>query len=112
MTQITNDLTEVEISVQEWLAIRKEAGKKIDPQTAKVMRTHCYTVDPYGVYSDLSDEERQVGRVYFACSPDSKIWVHFGDLTDEITTELWKNIKSGKYNDDDDDMAWLLGGAE
>ena len=40
MTQITNDMTEVEISVEEWLAIRKEAGKKIDPQTAVVTCSH------------------------------------------------------------------------
>ena len=110
MTQITNDMTEAEISVQEWLAIRKEAGKNIDPQTAEVTRVYRPGIDPYGVHSDLTEEERQAKWVYFARSPDSEIWVYFGDLTDEITTELWKDIENGKHNDDD--MTWLFGDAE
>ena len=110
MTQITNDMTEVKISVEEWFTIRKEAGKKIDPQTAVVTWSHGYIIDPYGVHSDLSDEEKCVGRVYFARSPGSEICVCFYDLTDEIRTELWENMRNGKYNDDD--MTWLFGDAE
>ena len=81
MAQITNDMTE-------WLAIRKEAGKKIDPQAADVMWTHAYTIDPYGVYADLSDEEKQIGRVYFARSQGSEIWVSYGDLPDKTLAAL------------------------
>ena len=50
--------------LNQWLAIRK-AGLKIDPATAEVMWTYGYTLDPYGVY-ELSDEEKQIGREYFA----------------------------------------------
>ena len=36
-----------------WLAIRKEAGRKIDPETAEVDWIYAQTLDPYGVYPDL-----------------------------------------------------------
>jgi hypothetical protein len=88
MTQINNDMPEVEISVEEWLAIRKEAAKKIDPYTAEVRWNYALVADPYGVHTDLTDEEQCIGRVYFARSPGSDIWVEFGDLTAETLTVL------------------------
>jgi hypothetical protein len=66
--------------VEEWLAIRKEAGLHIDPETADVDWTYAQTLDPYGVDPDLPEECQQVGRVYFARSPGSGVWVWFGDL--------------------------------
>ena len=38
------------------------------------------TLDPYGIHPDLPKEARQVQRNYFARSPGSEVWVHFGDL--------------------------------
>jgi hypothetical protein len=76
------------ILVDEWLAVRTEAGKKIDPQAAEVMWTHAYTTDPYGVRADLLDEEKQIGREYFARSQGSEIWVSYGDLPDETLAAL------------------------
>ena len=38
-----------DMPLDQWLAIRKEAGLKIDPATAEVMWTYGYTLDPYGV---------------------------------------------------------------
>jgi hypothetical protein len=35
--------------VEEWLAIRKEEGLKIDPDTAEVNWHYAQTLDPYGV---------------------------------------------------------------
>ena len=64
-----------QMTVEQWLAIRKEAALKIDPDTAEVDWTYGLTLDPYGVYPDLPEEYRQVGREYFACSPGSDIWV-------------------------------------
>ena len=58
MTPATSGTKEVSISVEEWLAIRKEAGTTIDPQTAEVMCRYGITTDPYGVYPDLSEEEQ------------------------------------------------------
>ena len=40
------------------------------------------------MYADLSDEEKQIGREYFARSQGSKIWVSFGDLPDETLAAL------------------------
>jgi hypothetical protein len=34
--------------VKKWLAIRKKAGRKIDPKTAEVDWTYELTLDPYG----------------------------------------------------------------
>ena len=59
------------MTVDEWLAIRKEAGRKIDPETAEVEWTYAQTLDPYGIYPELPEEWQQVGREYFARSPGS-----------------------------------------
>ena len=77
-----------------WLASRKEAGLKIDPETAEVEWTYTQTLDPYGVYPELPEEYRQVGREYFARSPGSDVWVLFGDLPDAIESALWEKHKS------------------
>ncbi len=68
------DELENKLTVEQWLQLRKEAGLRIDPETAEVKWTYAYTLDPYGVY-DLAEEDRQVGREYFARSPGSDIWV-------------------------------------
>jgi hypothetical protein len=77
------------LSVQQWLEIRKEAGKHIDTSTAEVMWIHARTFDPYGVHSDPPGELQQIGRVYFARSPGNDIWVWFGDLPGEVRERLW-----------------------
>src|SRR5580704_16243126 len=63
--------------VDQWLATRKEAGLKIDPRTAEVVYNWGQVLDPYGIYSDLTEEERCIGLIYFARSPGSDIWVEF-----------------------------------
>ena len=83
-----------ELNVEQWLAVRKEAGVKINPETAEVDWNYAHTGDPYGIRSDLPEEYRQIGRVYFARSPGSDIWVHFGDLPEETRDALWKRHKS------------------
>ena len=88
------DTAENNSTVQQWLEIRKEAGGKIDPSTAEVFWTYGQTLDPYGVYPDLPEEYRQVGREYFARSPESEIWVSFGDLPGEVSEKLWQMHES------------------
>ena len=60
---------------EQWLAVRKEAGLKIDPETAEVDWTYGQTLDPYGVLDEweLPEEFHQVGREYWARSPGSDI---------------------------------------
>jgi hypothetical protein len=79
---------------EQWLAIRREAGLKIDPETAEVMWTYTYVVDPYGIYDDLSEEEYCIGRSYFARSPGIDVWVSFYDLPEATRNALWERHKS------------------
>jgi hypothetical protein len=71
-----------------WLAIRTEAGLKIDPETAEVEWEYAQTLDPYGLDPDLPEECQCVGREYFARSPGSDVWVHFGDLPEATRDAL------------------------
>ena len=72
-------MTEIErrAACEHFISLRKEAGLKIDPATAVVRRIYAYTVDPYGIDPEHSD---QVDRQSFARSPESDIWVAFDDL--------------------------------
>jgi hypothetical protein len=74
--------------IEQWLAVRKEAALKIDPDTAEVDWGYGLTLDSYGVL-DLPEEARQVQRVYWARSPGSDVWVRFDDLPDTVRKELW-----------------------
>ena len=75
--------------VEEWLAIRKEAGLHINPETAEVDWNYAQTFDPYGVDPDIPEEYQQVGREFFARSPESDVWVWFGDLPTATREALW-----------------------
>jgi hypothetical protein len=68
----------------QWLAIRKEADLKLDPETAEVEWCYAQTLDPYGVDPDLPEQCQQIGREYFARSPASAVWVNFRDLPKTI----------------------------
>jgi len=85
-----------EMKVKKWLAIRKKAGRKIDPETAEVCCIYAQTLDPYGIYPELPEEYQQVGREYFAQSPGSDIWVLFGDLPRATRDALWEKHKGEK----------------
>jgi hypothetical protein len=72
--------TSEERKIEEWLAIRKEEGRKIDPDTAEV---RCWSVpafDPYDVHDDLPEECWFADWEDFYRAPDSDIWVWEGDL--------------------------------
>jgi hypothetical protein len=77
------------LAVEKWLATRREAGLRIDPESAEVDWIYANTLDPYGVYPDLPEEYQQVGREYFARSPGSDVWVCFGDLPTATRETLW-----------------------
>lgn len=94
-------------TVEQWLASRKEAELEIDPETAEVYWEYGQTLDPYGVYQDLPEECQQVGRVHFARSPDSDIWVCFYDLPDATRKALWER-DDGKQGFPDERLIALL----
>ena len=82
-----------EMTVEDWLAIRKQEGLKIDPSTAEVDWTYAQVLDPYGVHPELPEECDCVGRAYFSRRLGSDIWVEFGDLPEKIRSALWKTAQ-------------------
>lgn len=81
-----------------WLAIRKNAGRKIDPQTALVSSSSVYVIDPYGLIEDLADEAKCVGNIRFARSPGSAIAVCFYDLPRATVSAIEKAATAGSSN--------------
>jgi hypothetical protein len=73
----------------QWLAIRKKAGLKLDPETAEVEWCYAQTLDPFGVDPDLPEQCQLIGREYFARSPASDVWINFRDLPKTIRDALW-----------------------
>jgi hypothetical protein len=73
---------------------RRAAGKLIDPATAEIEWRYAQTLDPYGDGLELTPEEQQVGREYFARDPGSDIWVNTGDLPEATCEAIWKRFES------------------
>ncbi len=93
------------LTIEQWLQIRKEEGRKIDPDIAEFMWSYVEILDPYGVYADPPEECQLIGRLNFARSPGSDIWVWVGDLPDETVRRLRERGESGEF--DDDSLPWL-----
>ena len=88
---------------RKFIAQRREAGKRLDPETATVFFTWGFVPDPYGVFNDLSPEEQCICRNYFARSPEEGR-ISFDDLPDETRKRLEERVKDGEF----DDWAFLL----
>ena len=58
---------------------RERLGRELDPAEANVFFDYAQTLDPYGDDPDLPEELQQIGREYFAVTPDG-IAVSFHDL--------------------------------
>ncbi len=97
MSNTNTDKTDNDLTVEQWLQVRKEAGLKIDPGTAEVVMDYRCHLDPYGVYPDIPEEYRYIGKEYFVRSPGSDIWVAGYHLPDGI----WEKIRSTARDDDD-----------
>lgn len=71
MTAIpTRESDRSQASKKQWLSGRKEQGLKIEPETA----------------------EKCIGRIYFARSPGSDVWVSFYDLPKAARDRLWARM--------------------
>jgi hypothetical protein len=77
--------------IKAWLEERQREALLIDPATAEVDWSFGQTLDPYGTIPDLPEELQQSRREYFARRPGSDIWVHFGELPDEVREKLRKH---------------------
>jgi hypothetical protein len=94
------DKNDKDMTVEQWLQVRKEAGLKIDAATAVVIMDYRCHLDPYGVYQDIPEEYRNTGKEYFARSPESDIWVAFYHLPDETLEKLWKRLADTDFDPD------------
>jgi hypothetical protein len=77
------------MDTEKFLAARREEGRLINPATAETTWKYGQILDPYGIF-ELSLEEYQVARVYFARRPGSDVWVELGDLPKETREALLK----------------------
>lgn len=88
---------------EEYLSERREAAKRLDPETATVFFDWGNVIDPYDVCDDLSPEEKCVGRRYFARSPEEGV-VSIYDLRDETRKRLNERLKTGAFDDEETDI--------
>jgi hypothetical protein len=72
---------------------RKEAGFKIDPDTAKLYCIMGDDFDPYWLFSDEPEWPSSAARVSFARAPGSDIWVEFGDLPETTRDAIRDKIR-------------------
>jgi hypothetical protein len=84
------------ITIEKFHELMKSEGRKIDARSADISWGWGQVLDPYGVYAPLLEEERCIGRLYFARALGSDIWVEFGDLPDETSDALWDRLGSRK----------------
>jgi hypothetical protein len=91
--------TSADLSTEEfkqWVASRKEAGRVINIETCELGRWHAHDCDPYGIgerLGELSEEECQIGTNRFVRSPESRGWIHEGDLHLASGQAMYDRIK-------------------
>jgi hypothetical protein len=83
-----------------WLAVRREAAAKLDPETAEVTFNWGDICDPYELRAE--DKDACCGRNYYARSPGG-VWVSFDDLPKPTLDRLWARMKAGEVTDPYDD---------
>ena len=52
-------------------AERREAGKRMNPDTAILYCRYVMEVDPYGICEDIPEEFRCIGKNWFAFTPET-----------------------------------------
>ena len=85
----TKQLTDSER--ENFLAMYKEAGRKIDPETADIATLHCCMGDPYGVFSEseISPELYKPDKQFFFRAHGSDLRVNESDVP-KATLEAWR----------------------
>src|SRR3974390_1464594 len=90
----TRDLMTLE-EFQLGVGSREEAGLKIDIETCELGRWYAWDLDPYGIreaLGDLPEECKQTGTNRFVRSPESRGWVHEGDLPAASASAMYERI--------------------
>ena len=83
------------------VAVRREAGLKIDPATREVDWSRERESDPYGI--EPLPDEFNLSWHGFARSPGSRIWVSFRDLPDATR----KALEETRPREADFPMQWM-----
>jgi hypothetical protein len=89
----TSDLMTSE-EFRQWIASRKAAGREVDIETCELGRWYAYDADPYCCDDNttLNEEMRQVGTNRFVRTPESRGWVHEGDLPLASVEAMYQRI--------------------
>ena len=91
---------------EQWLAVRKEAALRIDPEKAEVLWDCKRISDPYGMKPKLYEED-WFAPDHFARADGSDVWVWFGDLPAAVRDRLWARIEAGEFKNKDNDLAFI-----
>jgi hypothetical protein len=81
-----------------WVPSRKAAAATIDMQTCELWWAHTQILDPYGLFQaegTFTEEEHQIGRVFFARSPESDGRVCEYDLSPALREAMWARVNRG-----------------
>ena len=76
----------------EWLEIRKEEARKIDPETAEVKLSYACPVDPYGICDLFRLYYKYSGEDWSVRDAGSD-WIWAGDVPDET----WRKIQERPF---------------
>jgi len=71
---------------EDFLALKKQAGSKVDPTTAEISWLYANRFDLYGIAPGVADECFE--NLCYAYSPTSRISVWLGDLPNETKQAL------------------------
>jgi hypothetical protein len=91
---------------EEWVASRKEAGRKIDTETCELGWWYADDVDPYGFLmakGELPEGFVQIGRNRFVRSADSAGWISEDDLPIEKVRAMYARLGHRISDPDVDD---------
>jgi hypothetical protein len=90
----------------------REAAKRVDPYTARMVWWWAATLDPYGLGYDIPPDGDCVGREYFLLDPEDKGAVLAWDvraLHPEIPDHEWEELmRSAAARDDEPDPCPLF----
>jgi hypothetical protein len=79
-------------------AHRKEAGLKIDPETAEISWDKVNYFDPYGERPEISREYYSPVRGYFVCAPGTDDWIWCRDLPEATVAKLANRVSLSLAN--------------
>ena|SRR5215831_2787810 len=83
---------------RDWVASRKAAAATIDIETCELWWAHTQILDPYGLFTaegTFTEEEYQIGRVFFARSPDGDGPICEYDLSPAQREAMWARVDRG-----------------